>query len=1059
MAENNKKKNSKKNDNEKNGSPASGKEAGTAIDNSWKTEEKAAKIKKNPAGSRLRDSISAVILIAFSVFMIIALLSDTTGQIGHMLSVALKGMLGLVAYILPFYLMIHAVLMLAQKVAHVNSRTVLFTLILILDIAMINSVRFQGIRSASFDLEFIKEAFNQGVVLDSAGAVGMVLGWVAYKLVAVPGLIITAVVILIICFLLVADTPISQFFDNLRINKNQKKIDKLTEKTESGTSDPSKDTMPLPKLPVMEEQDRPGSQSGHLNAAAFIKAGHFKFSDFLDGISRRKAEPETVIVSDKRQILDYMADDSLLSDAKPGDHNQKKSGSSDERELDLLYTDASGKRELDSSYTYTGEEYGLGSSDGEANIQKTGVEDSRKDRTVPRGLGPSYAEGTTEQSEIDSAGTHSSVERGLGPFYEDHSMDSYKQDSKAERGLGPSYGDSAVSIIGRKAEEKKHSLKETDFLSEGEVNVSDPDEEAFLNSMKRGAAEFAAAGEKIPSVSVDDPLTESFPAGSVVMDAKDKKKPVEKKTKKTVAQEAAVSLEALSKAAELSSVPSVHNYVLPPLALLNQPKRNIQTGQTTELQEKARLLEKVLQDFGVSARVINVNRGPSITRYEIQPATGVKVNSIVRLSDDIALNLRAKSLRIEAPIPGQAAIGIEVQNDHSDLVSIREMIESSAFREAKSKISFVVGEDITGNAVIADLKKMPHMLIAGSTGSGKSVCINSILMSMLYRSTPDEVKFILIDPKVVELGNYNGIPHMLIPVVTDPAKAAAALMWAVQEMEARYKKFAIEKVKNLEGFNNKMKKESRTEEVMPQIVIVIDELADLMIAAAKQVEESICRLAQLARAAGMHMIVATQRPSVDVVTGLIKANVPSRIAFAVSSQVDSRTILDRAGAEKLVGSGDMLFSPLGSSHPQRLQGPFVTDEEVAAVIDFWKEQTDGDQAPERMQQVMKQINTVKTDFGGSDSDDEDELYGKAVRLVIDSGQASASMLQRKFRIGYNRAGRLIDTMEARGIIGPSEGSRPRRVLVDKDEYDAGIDAENPEGSEEDWYVSTLEEEE
>ena len=476
-------------------------------------------------------------------------------------------------------------------------------------------------------------------------------------------------------------------------------------------------------------------------------------------------------------------------------------------------------------------------------------------------------------------------------------------------------------------------------------------------------------------------------------------------------------------------------YRLPPVFLLNEPVRHNNIGRT-ELREKAAMLEKVLQDFGVDARVINVHRGPSITRYEIQPATGVKVSSIVRLSDDIALNLRAKSLRIEAPIPGKAAIGIEVQNDSSDLVSIREMIESPQYQDASSKISFAVGEDITGKAVVADLKKMPHMLIAGSTGSGKSVCINSILMSILYRATPDEVKLILIDPKVVELGNYNGIPHMLIPVVTDPAKASAALMWAVQEMEGRYKKFAKEKVKNLAGFNSKMLKESRTEEVMPQIVIIIDELADLMLVAAKQVEESICRLAQLARAAGMHMIVATQRPSVDVVTGLIKANVPSRIAFAVSSQVDSRTILDRAGAEKLVGNGDMLFSPLGSSHPQRLQGPFVSDEEVAAVIEFWKEQTGDDDAPVQIQkQVLQEINTVTTDFG-SDDDVEDELYREAVELIIDSGQASASMLQRRFRIGYNRAGRLIDTMEANGIIGPSEGSRPRKVLISKEEYES-----------------------
>jgi S-DNA-T family DNA segregation ATPase FtsK/SpoIIIE len=473
-------------------------------------------------------------------------------------------------------------------------------------------------------------------------------------------------------------------------------------------------------------------------------------------------------------------------------------------------------------------------------------------------------------------------------------------------------------------------------------------------------------------------------------------------------------------------------YKLPPVSLLNTVNKKVNRNEQKELSAKAARLEQVLHDFGVNAHVIDVKKGPSVTRYEIQPATGVKVNSITKLADDIALNLEAKSLRIEAPIPGKAAVGIEVENDSSSTVSIRQMIESSEFKKSNSKISFVVGEDISGNHVVADLKGMPHLLIAGSTGSGKSVCINSIIISMLYKSTPDEVKFILIDPKVVELGNYNGIPHMLIPVVTDPSKAAAALAWAVQEMNDRYKKFAETSVRDLKAYNEKMEKEGHEENVLPQIVIIIDELADLMMAAAKQVEESICRLAQLARAAGMHLIVATQRPSVDVVTGLIKANVPSRIAFAVSSQVDSRTILDRAGAEKLVGKGDMLFYPLGKAQPERLQGPFVTDDEVSAVIDFWKEQADTDNSAAK---ILDAINTVMPEVPAEDGDDEDELLSDAIELVISSGQASASMLQRRYRIGYNRAGRLIDIMEARGIIGKSEGSKPRKVLVSKDEYE------------------------
>ncbi len=487
----------------------------------------------------------------------------------------------------------------------------------------------------------------------------------------------------------------------------------------------------------------------------------------------------------------------------------------------------------------------------------------------------------------------------------------------------------------------------------------------------------------------------------------------------------------ISASLQNAQAPAKKEYKLPPLSLLNPSQRKVNRNEQKELASKAARLEQVLHDFGVNARVIDVKKGPSVTRYEIQPATGVKVNSITKLADDIALNLEAKSLRIEAPIPGKAAVGIEVENDSSSTVTMREMVESPEFENSKSKISFVVGEDISGNHVVADLKGMPHLLIAGSTGSGKSVCINSLIISMIYKSTPDEVKFILIDPKVVELGNYNGIPHMLIPVVTDPSKAAAALAWAVQEMNDRYKKFAETSVRKLEEYNKKMEKEGKPDNVLPQIVIIIDELADLMMAASKQVEESICRLAQLARAAGMHLVVATQRPSVDVVTGLIKANIPSRIAFAVSSQVDSRTILDRVGAEKLVGKGDMLFYPLGKAQPERLQGPFVTDEEVEAVIDFWKQQSDGN---DEARKIMAAINTVMPEVSADGDEDEDELLPEAIELVVTSGQASASMLQRRYRIGYNRAGRLIDIMEARGIIGPSEGSKPRKVLMSKEEY-------------------------
>ncbi len=471
------------------------------------------------------------------------------------------------------------------------------------------------------------------------------------------------------------------------------------------------------------------------------------------------------------------------------------------------------------------------------------------------------------------------------------------------------------------------------------------------------------------------------------------------------------------------------SYRFPPIDLLNKAKRSKGNAAEEEniLRAKAMKLEDTLHSFNIDAQVTNVTQGPTVTRYEVHPNSGVKVKGIKNLADDIALNMEAKSIRIEAPIPGKPAVGIEIENDRINMVTAREIVDSAAFKKSESKITFAVGKDIAGKAIVADLKTMPHLLIAGSTGSGKSVCINTIIASFLYKAKPDEVKLVLVDPKVVELANYNGIPHLLIPVVTEPSKAAAALNWAVAEMDDRYKKFAAEGVRGLTGYNKAMKANGDDESVMPQIVIIIDELADLMMAAPSQVEESICRLAQKARAAGMHLIVATQRPSVDVITGVIKANIPSRIAFAVSSQVDSRTILDMSGAEKLVGKGDMLFNPLGSGKPIRVQGAFISDDEVNSIIDFVKAQNEETRYSENVLDSIERANIPDAEKGNRDL--EDELLPDAIELVVQAQQASVSMLQRRFRIGYNRAARIIDMMEDRQIVGPSDGSRPRQVLI------------------------------
>lgn len=465
-------------------------------------------------------------------------------------------------------------------------------------------------------------------------------------------------------------------------------------------------------------------------------------------------------------------------------------------------------------------------------------------------------------------------------------------------------------------------------------------------------------------------------------------------------------------------------YQLPPIDLLKKAqKSSVGKGLGNALNERAALLEHTLRSFNVEAKVTNVIEGPSVTRYEIQPAVGVKVSSIVRLADDIALNLRAKSIRLEAPIPGKAAVGIEVENEQREMVSIREILESREFQSHKSKLAFAVGKDIGGSAVVADLSKMPHLLIAGATGSGKSVCINTIISSLLCKARPEEVKLVLIDPKMVELGNYNGIPHLLIPVVTDATKAAAALNWAVAEMTGRYKKFAAAGARDIATYNNFMKESHQKDELLPQIVVIIDELADLMMVASSQVEDAICRLAQLARGAGMHLIVATQRPSVDVITGLIKANVPSRIAFMVSSQIDSRTIIDMPGAEKLVGNGDMLFKPQDLNKPKRIQAPYISDGEVNAIIQHVKNQMEGDVAYSG--ELMDHIERGSSMDSG---DERDDLLPECIEMVVHAGQASVSMLQRRFRLGYNRAARIMDMMERRGIVGPADGAKPRTVV-------------------------------
>ena len=476
------------------------------------------------------------------------------------------------------------------------------------------------------------------------------------------------------------------------------------------------------------------------------------------------------------------------------------------------------------------------------------------------------------------------------------------------------------------------------------------------------------------------------------------------------------------------------HYEYPPLEILSKPNKKGLKGGAKALTDTAAKLQKTLYSFGVSAKVENVSVGPAITRYELKPAEGVRVSKIANLADDIALNLAAETIRIEAPIPGKQAVGIEVPNQEREAVHLREVIDSNEFKDEESKLAIALGKDAAGQIQLADIGKMPHILIAGATGSGKSVCINTIITSIIYHAKPSEVKFVMVDPKVVELSVYNGIPHLLIPVVTDPRKAAGALAWAVQEMDNRYNLFAEKGVRDLKGYNKAIEKEEEVGK-LPQIVIIVDELADLMMVAKNDVEDAICRLAQKARAAGMHLVIATQRPSVDVITGLIKANVPSRIAFAVSSQVDSRTILDSVGAEKLLGKGDMLYFPAGAPKPSRVQGAFVTDDEVEKIVDFIKSNGTATYSEDILESIENGNKTDKEiSQEASEDDDTDPFLMEAIQTVVETGQASTSFIQRRFKVGYARAGRIIDQMEERGVISGYQGSKPREVLMTLDRW-------------------------
>jgi len=919
---------------------------------------------------RNNDVIWSITMIAIALFLFFTVVMDTTGSFGTAVHNICNGLFGKMAFVLPFLVLIFALLLLAGKLSHINTRTAIFSLLIFINMCVLNSYRFIDSNDIRFGFRDMMDFYLYGVDGKKGGVIGMEIGSILAKLFGMPGLLIISVTILIISLFMVANSPISRLAGKIGSKREQSRILKELEEDERRrlTDDQIKAAIAAdPTISAAAEEKKPFWKS--------VISGIIREEEPAEGTTPAAPAPAPSVAdipkpfgsnsSSRADNLDYTQ---IIKTPVPATEKKMSRGTLFDKMKGIFAgIDSETGETITSENLRKSEPSGKTGLDGDKNAPRSVYSDSRNFDSDDEDYGYPGRK-STQSKKAPKTGM------GLGDPDEivhsgSYGLDGHEKPGSKPRttGLDPAPAPKAVSVKNNTAAEKPKTTT---------AKPVEPKQEA-------------------PGPSPDD---------------------------------AAIS-------AGFNTVTDDMSYELPPVSLLKRDTSSKQMASDAQLQAKAELLEQTLNDFGVDARVIKVTQGASVTRYEVQPATGVKVASITRLTDDIALNLRAKSLRIEAPIPGKAAVGIEVENDKPAPVLIRDLIDSDEFREASSIVEFVVGKDISGNNIVADLRDMPHLLIAGATGSGKSVCINSIVTSFLYKARPSELKLIMIDPKVVELGNYNGIPHMLTPVVTDPRKAARALAIAVEEMDKRYELFAEHNVKDLNSYNELMRVDQRYADCKPQIVIIIDELADLMMASPSEVENSICRLAQKARAAGMHLIVATQRPSVDVVTGLIKANIPSRIAFSVASQFDSRTILDMAGAEKLLGKGDMLFSPVGSTKPYRVQGPYISEKEIDKVIKFVKKEGGNPDYDEELK------NAIENADKRTSKEPQDELTEDAIAFIFKSKQASVSMLQRRFRIGYNRAARIIDEIEEKGIIGPSDGSRPRQLLISEEEYYGGYESE------------------
>lgn len=939
--------------------------------------------------------IKLISLFGFTILSILSLHTEWIGLVGEFIRHIYFGLFSYAGYSIPYIVFLVCFYKINNRLLPYRTKSMIgFGIVFITIMFVVNLFNYDVLNAqfiepklSMFKASSLELAYVSGVKLEGSGLLGTIFGKFFISLVGRVGLGVIIATLWIIAFILITNINVIEFFQNkFKASREKYKENQAVKKQ-------AKEEYKKASQEMVEKRKEAEEDAKEHHQAIIDHTQDEKLNKALNKVEKRLKQEEK---SHQKAVEDYDAMFHQSPTRSIVDHLFKKTSVPTKEEI----LEAA-KTEPDPSNTF--DQFETSGYAFDENFEQDEIIESS----------PDIFDNSQPVEPVDIPIT------GFGALVDECVQKAYDDQAAEQAQSLPSYSEDEVFVIDdldeviepSESQSKVHTVKHAAPVEETKVC-------SFDAAFKASEAQISHASEDI--FESGTPMTEEEKNQVSMFDQ------ITGKKEKVNYEESQVSdrdiINHMSERVRLE----YENYRIPKISLLT-PNTSLANEDKSQVYEKAKHLEEILQNFNVDAKVISIAKGPAITRYEIQLKPGTKMSKITNLSDDIALNLATQQVRIAA-VPGKAAVGIEVPNDSTAIVRLREVLETDSFKDADAKLSVGLGKNIAGTPIIADLSKMPHMLIAGATGSGKSVCVNTLITSILLNAKPDEVKFLMIDPKVVELNNYNGIPHLILPVVTDPKKASVALNWAVQEMTRRYNAFAENGVRDIKGFNKKYGEDKS--KFMPQIVVIIDELADLMMVAPNQVEDAICRLAQMARAAGIHLIVATQRPSVDVITGVIKANIPSRVAFAVSSAIDSRTIIDMSGAEKLLGKGDMLYYPVGSTKPQRVQGAFISDEEVEAIVSAVKNQFEAFSYDENL------LSNVNTNISTGNSDDEDEYMVDAIKLVVELEQASISMLQRKFKIGYNRAARIVDEMEERGIVGPSQGSKPREVLISKSELES-----------------------